>query len=182
MSISSEPLISVIVPTYQRCASVKRLLNSLGHQTMPADMYEVIVVIDGSQDGTHEMVEGSQSLFKLRSIWQPNQGRAAACNHGIREAVGNLIVILDDDMEPSAQLLESHWNAHQADLRLGVLGAVPIRLGPTSPPVMQYIGAKFNQHLEKLAQPGYTFNLRDFYSSNFSIQRTLIIEVGLFDE
>ncbi len=182
MNMNAEPLISVIVPSYQRCASVERLLLALSHQTMPVEKYEVIVVIDGSLDGTREMVEQYQSPFKLRGIWQPNQGRAAACNRGISEAVGTLVVILDDDMEPSAQLLESHWNAHQADLRLGVLGAVPIRLEPSSPPVMQYIGAKFNQHLEKLAHPGYTLNLRDFYSGNFSIRRRFLTEVGLFDD
>ena len=47
---------------------------------------------------------------------------------------------------------------------------------------MQYISAKFNQHLEKLAQPGYTLNLRDFYSGNFSIRRRFLTEVGLFDD
>ena len=182
MNISQEPLISVIVPTYQRCASVGRLLLALSHQTMPAEKYEVIVVIDGSTDGTREMVEQSQSPFKLKNIWQPNQGRAIACNLGIREAEGSLVVILDDDMEPSAHLLDAHWDAHTAGLRIGVLGAVPIWVEPTSPPVLQYIGEKFNEHLERLAKPDYTLNLRDFFSGNFSIRRSLLTEVGLFND
>jgi GT2 family glycosyltransferase len=128
------------------------------------------------------MIERLPSPFFLRSIWQTNQGRAAACNNGIHAAQGNLILLLDDDMEPSPQLLKAHWNAHQANPRLGVFGAVPIHVEPSSPPVMQFIGAKFNQHLEKLAQPDYTFNLRDFYSGNFSIRRAVLMEVGLFDE
>ena len=182
MNIIQEPLISVIIPTYQRCASVRRLLLALSHQTMPVEMYEVIVVIDGSTDGTHEMVEQSQSPFKLKNIWQPNQGRATACNLGIREAEGNIVVILDDDMEPSTQLMAAHWDAHQAGLRIGVLGAVPIKVEPTSPPVLQYIGEKFNEHLEKLSEPDYSLNLRDFFSGNFSIGRSLLMEVGLFDD
>ena len=109
-------------------------------------------------------------------------GAGSRLQSGIRAAQGSLVVLLDDDMEPSPQLLEAHWNAHRANPRLGVLGAVPIRLEPSSPPVMQFIGAKFNQHLEKLAQPGYTLNLRDFYSGNFSIRRTVLMEVGLFDD
>lgn len=149
MNISQEPLISVIVPTYQRYASVECLLLALIHQTMPAENYEVIVVVDVSMDGTHEMIEQSQSPFKLMTIWQPNQGRATACNLGIREAEGSLVVILDDDMEPSAQLMDAHWDAHQAGIRIGVLGAVPIRLEPTLPPMLQCIGEKFNEHLEK---------------------------------
>jgi len=182
MNISQEPFISVFVPTYQRCASVECLLLALIHQTMPAENYEVIVVIDVSTDGTHEMVEQSQSPFKLMTIWQPNQGRATACNLGIREAEGSLVVILDDDMEPSAQLMDAHWDAHQAGIRIGVLGAVPIRLEPTLPPVLQCIGEKFNEHLKKLAEPDYTLKLRDFFSGNFSIRRSLLTEVGLFDD
>ena len=179
--MSMEPLISLIVPTYQRRASVERLLLALSHQSLLADKFEVIVVMDGSMDGTRELVEHSITPFRLRGFWQSNLGRAAACNRGIRAANGCLVLLLDDDMEPSPLLLEAHWNAHQANPRLGVLGAVPIRLMPSSPPVTQFIGAKFNQHLEKLAQPGYTLNLRDFYSSNFSIRRTLLMETGLFD-
>ncbi len=182
MSMSTEPLVSLVIPTYQRCASVERLLHALNHQSLAADKYEVIVVIDGSTDGTREMVDQAQTPFSLRCIWQANHGRAAACNCGIRAARGSLVVLLDDDMEPSPHLLDAHWNAHLGIPRLGVLGAVPIRLEPSSPPVMQFIGAKFNQHLEKIAQSGYTLNLRDFYSGNFSAQRTVLMEVGLFDE
>jgi hypothetical protein len=52
-------------------------------------------------------------------------------------------------MEPSSQLVEAHWDAHQTGLRIGVLGAVTIRLKPNSPLVLKYIGEKFNEHLEK---------------------------------
>jgi hypothetical protein len=109
----------------------------------------VIIVIGGSTDGTREMVEHSQSPFKLKNIWQPNQGRASVCNLGIRESEGNRVVIRNDDMEHSSQLMEAHWDAHKTGLRIGVLGAVPIRLKPNSPLVLKYIGEKFNEHLEK---------------------------------
>jgi GT2 family glycosyltransferase len=180
--MSANPLVSLVVPTYQRCASVERLLQALSQQTLAVDKYEVIVVMDGSVDGTRELLDHLQPPFRLLSIWQTNQGRAAACNRGILAAKGDLVVLLDDDMEPTPDLLEAHWNAHLAGSRLGVLGAVPIRLEPSSPPVLQYIGTKFNQHLAKLAQPGYVLNLRDFYSGNFSIRRLVLMEVGLFDE
>ena len=180
--ISTSPQISLVIPTYQRRASVERLLNALNLQSLPPQEFEVIVVIDGSLDGTRALVDQVPTHFCLRSMWQPNQGRAVACNLGIRSARGRLIVLLDDDMEPAPRLLEAHLIAHQAGPRLGVLGAVPILLEPSPSALAQYIGSKFNHHLEKLAQPDHEIHLRDFYSGNFSIRRDVLMEAGLFDE
>ena len=52
----------------------------------------------------------------------------------------------------------------------------------TSSPAAAYVGAKFNEHLERLAQPDRPIKVRDFYSGNFSIRRDLLLEIGLFDE
>jgi GT2 family glycosyltransferase len=174
--------LSIVIPTYQRCALVHRALRALSRQTLPPDEYEVIVSIDGSQDGTQELVSRFRAPFELRSVWQPNQGRAAACNAGIRVAKGQLIVLLDDDMEPVLEFLTAHLQAHRQGSRLGVVGAVPVFLTQSSPPVVRYIGVKFNRHLENLARPGYRFRLRDFYTGNFSIRREVLLEVGAFDE
>ena len=178
--------ISVVIPTYQRCASLQRVLSVLARQTLAPDDYEVIVSIDGSQDGTREMIAALSMPYALHALWRPNRGRAAACNAGIQVACGEVVVILDDDMEPVPEFLEAHWGAHHQpgaeNSRLGVLGAVPIRLDPSSPPVAEYIAAKFAEHQHKLAQPGYTLTLRDFYTGNFSICRETMLEVGGFDE
>jgi GT2 family glycosyltransferase len=161
---------------------VQRVLQALAEQTLSPDAYEVIVSIDGSEDGTREMVAHFAAPYNLRAVWQPNRGRAAACNAGIRVAQGELIVLLDDDMEPAPSFLTGHLQAHASTTHLGVMGAVPISFDQTSPPVLQYIGSKFNRHLETLAKPDHTFKLRDFYSGNFSIRREILIEVGGFDE
>ncbi|HJY80210.1 MAG TPA: glycosyltransferase family 2 protein [Candidatus Binatia bacterium] len=174
--------VSVVIPTYQRCALLHRALQALSLQTLSPNEYEVIISIDGSQDGTEEMVSHFPAPYTLRSIWQPNRGRAAACNAGIRIARGQLLVLLDDDMEPLPTFLEAHLCAHPDGSRLGVVGAAPITLGQSSSPIVQYVGLKFNGHLENLAQPRYQFKLRDFYSGNFSIRREVLLEVGAFDE
>lgn len=174
--------LSVVIPTYQRCVSVQRALQALSRQTLSPDQYEVVVSIDGSQDGTREMVSQFSAPYTLRSIWQPNGGRAAACNAGIRMARGRLLVLLDDDMEPVPGFLAAHLHAHPEGSRLGVVGAAPVPFTPSSTPVVQYIGLKFNRHLENLAQPRYQFKLRDFYSGNFSVYREILLEVGAFDE
>jgi GT2 family glycosyltransferase len=174
--------VSVVIPTFQRCDSVQRLIHALAQQTFSPDGYEVIVSIDGSTDGTREMVERASVPYSLRALWQSNQGRAAACNAGIRAAAGGLIILLDDDMEPVTDFLAAHERAHATDCRLGVLGAAPVEENSALPPISRYMADKFNRHLANLAQPDHTFKLRDFYSGNFSIRRERLFQVGLFDE
>jgi GT2 family glycosyltransferase len=176
--------ISVVIPTFRRCASVERALRSLSVQTLPADQYEVIVSIDGSEDGTREMLARFPAHYRLRSHWQPNRGRAAACNAGIRLADAELVVLLDDDMEPTTGFLEAHHRAHAADphSRLCIMGAAPIAVSSLSPPATRYIATKFNRHLEHLARAEGRFSLRDFYSGNCSISRRTLLAVGGFDE
>ena len=91
---------SVVIPTYQRRASVERALRALARQTLPVDEYEVILSIDGSDDGTREMATQLAAPYRLHVLWQPNRGRSAACNAGIGAASGWLLVLIDDDMEP----------------------------------------------------------------------------------
>jgi GT2 family glycosyltransferase len=174
--------VSIIIPTYQRCGSVKRALAALNAQSFPADEFEVIVSIDGSNDGTREMVSSFEANYKLRAIWNKNSGRASACNRGIQETYGELLIILDDDMEPDPGFVEAHYAAHRAGDRLSVIGAAPIIIGESAPAVVRYIGTKFNTHLEKISEPGYTIRIWDFYSGNFSIRRANLMKAGLFSE
>lgn len=174
--------ISVIIPTFERCASVKRLLRALATQTLSPLAYEVIVSIDGSTDGTYETVSSLTVPYQLHVIWQPNNGRAAARNAGLRLASGPFIIFLDDDMEPVPEFLEAHLEAQRSDARLGVLGAIPAVIDPGAPPVARYQAARFERHLKKLATPGYHITIRDFFSGNFSIPRAVLEEVGGFNE
>lgn len=176
------PKVSVVIPTYCRRDSVRRTLGKLADQTLPHDDYEVVVTVDGSEDGTREMLEGLSTPYQLTHIWQPNRGRAAACNTGIRAARGDLVVILDDDMDPVPSFLAAHMSAHPEGSRIAVLGAVPVRLDEDAPPVAGYIARKFERHIVKLAEPGCVINHRDFYSGNVSIRRAELEGVGGFDE
>ncbi len=176
------PGISVIIPTFQRRELVRRALRALSEQTLPKEMYQVIVSIDGSSDGTREMLEKFSAPFALVYTFQSNQGRATACNAGIARARGDVLVILDDDMEPAPDCLAQHWQLHVGSPRLGVMGAVPIRPDETCSPAAAFIARKFNRHLEQLARPNHTLVLRDFFSGHFSIRREVMLAVGGFDE
>jgi GT2 family glycosyltransferase len=178
----STPPLSVIIPTYQRCESIERLLRALTQQTLSPELFEVIITIDGSRDGTRELVEGFPASFQLSCIWQPNSGRAVARNTGIRQAQGDILLFFDDDMEPQPDCLETHRRAHANASRCAALGAVPITRDKSDPLVATYIAAKFNQHLDRLAQPDHHFVLRDFYSGHLSVRREVLDDVGLFDE
>ena len=91
-------MVSAIIPTYNRCAVLPRALESVLAQTRRPD--EVIVIDDGSTDGTGDMLrERFAGIFgdSLRYVWQPNAGVSAARNHGMRLARGDLFAFLDSD-------------------------------------------------------------------------------------
>jgi glycosyltransferase involved in cell wall biosynthesis len=174
--------LSVVVPTYSRADAVRRLLDALSRQTLAANRFELVIAVDGSRDGTLELVDGYDAGYRVSSIWQEKSGRAAACNAGIHRATAPIVLILDDDMEPAPECLDVHLNAHEPRGRRCVLGAAPIELRPGDAPVAAYFRAKFEAHLARLAEPNHRFVARDFYSGNTSVERSLLVEVGLFDD
>ena len=169
------------MPTFERCASVRRLLDALGRQTVPADAFEVIVSIDGSADGTRAMVEAYRGPLVVTSVWQENRGRSAARNAGLRLARGEIVVFLDDDMEPAPGFVEGHQSAHGGAKPRGVVGAAPIVVADDAPPLVAFVAEAFSERLERLAQAQRVQYL-DAYTGNFSAPRALLDAIGGYDE
>lgn len=94
------PLISVIIPTYNRAPYLRDALESIFRQTFKD--HEIIVVDDGSTDDTKQVL--APFMDRIRYLYQENRGEAAARNRGIGESRGEWIAFLDsDDMwEPHA--------------------------------------------------------------------------------
>lgn len=174
------PSVSVVIPTFNRRSSVVRALTALAAQD--ADGLEVVVAVDGSDDGTVEELASFAAPYELRVVEGPRRGRAAACNAALNVAGGEVVVVVDDDMEPERGWLVAHRRHHAAGTRLCVMGAAPIDPGPGAPGATQYMAWKFRLHLENLARPDHRFTLRDFYSGNTSIRRDVLLETGLYDE
>jgi glycosyltransferase involved in cell wall biosynthesis len=91
-----QPLVSVVIPTYNRAYCLARTIDSVLGQTYPR--FEILVVDDGSTDDTPALV---RSRFggepRIKYIYQPNGGVAAARNRGIAEAQGDCLALLDSD-------------------------------------------------------------------------------------
>lgn len=105
-------MISVIIPLYNKKATIKRTVESVLAQTFQD--FEIIIVNDGSTDGSAEVVENIRS-DKIRIVHQANEGVSAARNRGIAEASYNWLALLDGDDEWQADYLRSVYNAIQED-------------------------------------------------------------------
>ena len=95
--------ISVVIPTFNRISLVARAIDSVLKQSL--NPYEIIVVDDGSDDGTSEMIQNKYKSIKL--IQQQNNGVSAARNNGIKHAKGDWIALLDSDDEWTEKKLEN---------------------------------------------------------------------------
>ncbi|HEX3173631.1 MAG TPA: glycosyltransferase [Solirubrobacterales bacterium] len=179
--MAEQPLVSVVIPTHQRRERVRRALASLTAQTASPQSFECVVSVDGSTDGTGEMLASFNAPFALRVAEGEHANRAAARNAALRLARGEIVIVLDDDMEAIPQLVERHRHHHPSGSRLCVLGAVPVRIDEDSPRAASYVAKKFDAHLANLSQPEHAFGPRDFYSGNVSLRKETIAEVGGFD-
>ena len=107
------PELSVVIPTYNRKDTLSRVLEGLGSQTLPVASYEVIVVDDGSRDGTPRFLTEFSAPFRFEALIQSNTGPAGARNRAIQAARGEIVVFLGDDTVPEASFLEVHLREHR---------------------------------------------------------------------
>ncbi len=93
------PFVSVLLATYNRKEWLRECLESVSNQSYPKDRYEIIVVNDGSTDGTEEVLKEYEKKAQYMFRWytQMNRGKAAAMNLGIKNTRGEIICFTDDD-------------------------------------------------------------------------------------
>lgn len=112
------PLVSVIIPAFNRADYLPEAIASV--LTQPFQNLEVIVVDDGSTDHTAEVVKRFSGEPRVRYLYQPNQGRSVARNHGAQVAAGDYLGFLDSDDRYLPQGLEVHLQTFAADSNLGL--------------------------------------------------------------
>ena len=114
---------SIIIPTRNRRKVLERTLKYLFLQDYPQDQYEIIVIDDGSTDGTHKMVKAQESPCRLVCLrHEERKGPAVARNRGIREARGEVVIFIDDDIFCPPQFIREHVKYHEKEGNLIVDG------------------------------------------------------------
>lgn len=163
-----------------------RCLATLADQELPCEQYEIVVVDDGSTDGTAELLCGLQLVKKnLVVIVQPeNCGQAAARNVGARRARGQLLLFLDDDMSCDRRLLFFHVASHKkgADPKL-VFGRTGTALGQRLTYSSETTALFLDQHFERLDRDRHLKWPDDAWAGqNCSMARSTFLECGGYDE
>ena len=173
---------SVIVSTFNRRDLVLRTVRTLMEQSFPADQYEIVVVVDGSTDGTAPALRELRPSCGYRIIEQQNRGLAGARNTGWRASERDLLIFLDDDMLCDPSLIRAHFEAHaQSESTVGV-GAVLL----STDSHQTLAAACFNREVgsyalspESSARP---LSISTCIFSNTSIRRSWMVKSGGFDE
>ncbi len=173
--------LSVVIATWNRPASLRRLLLQLAGQTVPVAMYEVCVVDDGSVPAVD--LTGLRPPYALRLLRQENAGAASARHAGVLAARGELILFLDDDMQVGRDFIEQHLLEHQeGGGRAVVLGRIKADPELTRMPLFErWHSLMLDRKAESIraGKAALTGNL--LFTGNASLRREDYLGVGGFD-
>src|SRR4051794_4498652 len=118
------PRVSVVVPTYNRRDTLGPVVDALLEDDATG---ELIVVVDGSTDGSLELLQEKARVDpRLRPVWTPNRGELAARELGLQSAEHPVVLFIDDDVLPEPGLVSGHAAQHAATPGLVVVGAMPV--------------------------------------------------------
>ena len=171
--------VSVIIPTYQRREIVIASIRSLEMQDFD-ELFEVVVVVDGSRDGSAGALRALSMPFALTVLEQPNSGAASARNLGASVAKGELFLFLDDDMQADRRLLSEHDMSHQRGADI-VFGHIPLHPDSPSNVITAAVKSWAVDRAARLSAPGVPIELFDFLTGQMSVSREVFHAIGGFD-
>jgi GT2 family glycosyltransferase len=178
--------LSVVIPTYDRMERLARTLGAVERQTPDvAGGVEILVVDDGSTDGTRDLLVSREREGRLRAFFPGRGGPARARNCGARAAKGELLLFLGDDVVPAPGFLAAHDAAQRkagAEWH-AVLGHTEwdsSRLRVT--PMLRHLERRGLQFGFGLIRDPDSVPAWFFYSSNVSLRREAFLAFGGFDE
>ena len=171
--------LSVIIPTHNRSAILRTCLEKLMLQE--GVDFEVIVVDDGSTDDTELVV--TRHFKQVRYIKQPASQQGVARNNGAKEATGDILLFIGDDIFADPGFLMQHMDVHHQNS-----GEEVVCLGYTTwdpeldiNPYMKFLEASGWQFAYKLLNRGFVKHpepYKFFYTSNISLKKSLFLKEG----
>ena len=165
------PLYSIIVPTYNAEGTIETCLSAFKNQSIPKEDYEVIVVDDGSTDGTADIVK----RYPVKYIRQENKGPAAARNNGANHAVGDIILFSDSDCVPDANWVNEMVKPFEDAKVTAVKGAYRNKQKSI---VARFAQIEFEERFEMLKK-SESIDMVDTYSAGF--RKDIFLKMGGFD-
>ena len=185
------PRLSVILCTYNRCNLVLSALASLRRQTLPYGQFEVIVIDNGSTDGTLGTVRAyvnagvlpekrPEDVWQVQCLSEPKNGLAHARHTGLLVAAGEIAVFLDDDTIADPHLLEHLLQAYEETDADAIGGRVELRWEAPRPhwlteDLLDMLGYYAPAPTRQQLQEGNSFS-----SSNFSVKIEALRSIGYF--
>lgn len=182
--------LSVIIPTKNRPVLLKRALKSLTNQTISQDVFEVIVVDNGSTDNTADVVDSFKSKLKnIRYFMEPQPGLHAGRHKGCIVARSNFLVYADDDIEAFPTWLQAIKDSFN-DESVVLVGGKCLPQFEIDPP--QWLNTMWSPNAEGVRILGYlslidlgntikAINPFHVFGCNFSIRRKVLMEAGGFN-
>lgn len=183
-------MISVIVPTFNRCSYLREAVESLNRQNLSKDLFEVIVVDNGSNDETHYVVDRAMQEYldlKISYIYEPEPGLLSGRHKGAMVAKGDILVFIDDDIIADENWLESIAASFKRKdvLIVGGRNLPKYESGPAKWLKWFWSDHQFGKtcgHLSLLdfGDEEHTIDPRYVWGLNFAIRRDTLFELGGF--
>ena len=178
-----QPLISLIVPTYNRLPILKKCLAALEAQTASQKDFEVIVIDDGSSDGTEEFMREHKAKFHLQSLRQKNSGTGTARRHGVEHATGEYLLLMNDDTIFDPAVIEEHLTAQKlySAQKWAVLGNFVYPVEARKRALTHFFCTNSFMFPQVDMEEGCPYGYSHFITCNLSIRREAVLQVGSFD-
>ena len=169
--------VSVVIPTYNALHRLQRTISSLESQKPDSTQFEVVIIDDGSTDGTGGWLRSYTGQLRTTIESLPsNRGRSFARNKGAELADGRLIVFIDGDMEFDADFVRGHAARHN-DCEQVVIGRVCYNLVSSNRGYAKYLETRGVVKLK----PNKPVPGRYFLSGNVSLPGSVFHRIGGFD-
>lgn len=172
--MKNNPLVSVVIPTYNKAQYLKKAIESVLNQTYKA--IEMIIIDDGSTDNTQQVVKSFNDP-KIIYIWQKNKGPAAAKNTGIKKAQGKYIAFLDSDDLWLEEKLEKQLEFMEKNPEMSLLGTGCYEIDSQGKILGKKIFPKKNENLQKIL-----IRYNPFIQSSVLVKKEVFDKIKGYDE